>query len=386
MEKEIPIALSPKIYITDDVVISPLGFSTEENIKQISKGISAIKKHSIFGKIYYTSIIEEALIDQRFQEIGAVTAYTKLEKMLLLAIQQLLDKNSSIDLKKVEIVIASTKGNIHLLDEKHHFSEERILLYTLSEIIQAFFSLENRPVIVSNACISSGLAISVARQLLQKETTEHVIVLGGDLVTEFVLSGFSSFQALAEGICQPYDAHRSGINIGEAVAGMLLSKETQKGINTTIIAEASANDANHISGPSRTGEGLFLSVKRVLEASQTKAEEVDFISAHGTATVFNDQMESVAFNRLHLQDTPLHSLKAYFGHTLGASTLLETIIANYGLKNNMIFSSKGLQELDENIQLKVVEEPMHKELKTILKTASGFGGSNFAMLIQKENH
>ncbi|WP_146228870.1 beta-ketoacyl synthase N-terminal-like domain-containing protein [Mesonia sp. K7] len=376
--------MNQKIYIKDDVIISALGFSTEENIQQISKGISAIKKHGIGSKAYYTSIIEEELINQQFQKIGDINAFTKLEKILLLATQQLFDKNPDIDKNTLEMVIASTKGNIYLLGENHDFSEERVLLSALSEILQIFFGLKHQPVVVSNACVSSGLAISVARQLLQKETTENVMVLGGDLVSEFVLSGFDSFQALAEGICRPYDKDRSGINIGEAVAGMLLSKQPIKGINTAILAEANVNDANHISGPSRTGEGLYLSVKKVIALAQKTTKDIDYISAHGTATLFNDQMESVAFNRLEMQDVPLNSLKAYFGHTLGAATLLETIVANYSLKNNMIFSSMGLQALDSNIQLNVVKATINKELKTILKTASGFGGSNFAMLLQKE--
>src|SRR5690606_27897990 len=126
---------------------------------------------------------------------------------------------------------------------------------------------------------------------------------------------------------------RSGINIGEAVATAFVTKDKGRLAEeaVAILGEASCNDANHISGPSRTGEGLYRSIRSALKQSTLETSEIDYISAHGTATLFNDEMEAVAFDRLGMGTIPLNSLKGYFGHTLGASGLLETLVGLHSL-------------------------------------------------------
>ena len=103
------------------------------------------------------------------------------------------------------------------------------------------------------------------------------------------------------------------------------------------MGDATCNDANHISGPSRTGEGLYRSVKAALKEANIGAAQIDYISAHGTATPFNDEMEAIAFSRLGMEEVPLNSLKGYFGHTLGASGLLETIVGMHFMMKNILF-------------------------------------------------
>ena len=205
------------------------------------------------------------------------------------------------------------------------------------------------------------------------------------MVTQFILSGFNAFQALSDQPCRPYCKTRAGINIGEVAASVLVTKDKNELVDEAVVVlgEASCNDANHISGPSRTGEGLFRSVERAINQAKLKPNDIDYISAHGTATLFNDEMEAIAFNRLGLQETPLNSLKGYFGHTLGASGLLETIIGMHSLNQNTLFASKGFQELGVSQPLNIIKQTTKKEIKTFLKTASGFGGCNTAAIFQK---
>ena len=146
---------------------------------------------------------------------------------------------------------------------------------------------------VPNACVSGVLAIAIAKRFIKQGTYDHVFVAAGDLVTQFILSGFQAFQALSSEPCRPYCKTRSGINIGEVGASVLVTKDRDNLIeeSVSLIGEASCNDANHISGPSRTGEGLFRSVTSALNQANLSAENIDYISAHGTATLFNDEME-----------------------------------------------------------------------------------------------
>jgi len=209
-----------------------------------------------------------------------------------------------------------------------------------------------------------------------------VIIVSGDLVSEFILSGFTSFQAISDKPCKPFSINRTGINIGEAVASVIVSAKKNKNA-IQIMGAASCNDANHISGPSRTGEGLFRSVKLALKEADISTMDIDYISAHGTATNYNDEMEAVAFERLKMLQTPINSLKGYYGHTLGASGLLETIIGIESLNNNTLIASEGFDELGVSQPINVIEKTTKKDLNILLKTASGFGGCNTAVIYKK---
>ena len=111
-------------------------------------------------------------------------------------------------------------------------------------------------------------------------------------------------------------------------------------------------------------------------------EEIDFICAHGTGTVFNDEMEAIAFDRLLLSDKPLNSLKGYFGHTLGAAGVIETAVCMQMIRNSMLISSAGYRDAGTSKPLNIILENETKALRTILKTASGFGGGNASLMIR----
>lgn len=381
------------IFIADDQLITPLGFTSEENIRALKNKRSGIKKQfetSISTTSFYAAMIENNKLANAFAAIGNPEEYTKLEQMLLLAVHGILQRNPNLDLEKTALIVSTTKGNIEALNDGLSPISEKAKLYELGATVRAFFKLKTEPIVVSNACISGGLAVAIGKRFLQEGKYDHAIVVGGDLVSEFTFSGFSSFQAISEEPCRPFSKTRSGITLGEAAAAILLSSDDTliSNDNVFVLGAASANDANHISGPSRTGEGLFLSITNALQEAKIASEEIDYISAHGTATSFNDEMEAIAFDRAGLLTTPLNSLKGFYGHTLGASALLETIIAARSLQNNELYPSLGFdsEEFGVSKPINVIESTEKKFLKTALKTASGFGGCNVALVLQKRNY
>ena len=376
-----------KLYLLEDAIISPLGFSTKENIQAIRKGKSGLKlqKPKFTENQFFAGIIEETLLNQAFSKIGSIEKFTKLEKMILLAVKQVLDKNKNLDLSETALILTTTKGNIDLLKEPGDFPESRLKLSELGKVVANFFVFKQTPIILSNACISGGLGLAVARRLGNSGIFKNAIVVGADLVSDFVISGFNSFQALSPEACKPFSKERDGISLGEAAAAMLVSfDQPQNSANISLIGDASANDANHISGPSRTGEGLYKSIQKALKEASISAEKVGFLSAHGTATVYNDEMESIAFHRSGLQEVPIHSLKGFYGHTLGASALLESIITKHSMLNNELFASKNFGELGVSKSLNIIQSNKHKEIYYALKTASGFGGCNLALVFKAE--
>ncbi len=372
-------------YITQTNCITPLGFDVESNVEAILRGDSGIQLHndiSLMPNPFYASIITDEKINSAFSKISTETKYSRLEKMMILALEPII-KSSGIELNsKTAFILSTTKGNVTALKDNRGDSFNNAHLDVLAATISDFFGFKTQPIVVSNACVSGILAVSVAKRMIQSELYDNVFVVAGDEVSEFVLSGFNAFQAMSDLPCKPYSKNRTGVSLGEATAAVLVSTEA-KNAKIKVIGDSSINDANHISGPSRTGEGLFRSIQNALKEAQIKTDKLDYISAHGTATPFNDEMEAIALNRLGLQNVPVNSLKGFYGHTLGASGLLETVIAIESANQNRLFESKGFDEIGVSETVNVIEENEEASIQYFLKTASGFGGCNTAVVFEK---
>ncbi len=380
-----------KTYLSYNNIYSSLGFNSEAVVENISKGVSGLDTYedaSLLPEPFCASLISSKKIENEFNMIGDASKFTKLEQMMILSLKKVVDASNIPLNEKVGLLISTTKGNIDVLEKESDFPESRAYLSELGKTIQTFFGFKNEAILLSNACVSGVLAISAAKRFISEKKYDYVFIASGDLVTKFILSGFNSFQALSAAPCKPYDKNRMGINLGEVAASVLVTID-EKNLPeeaVEILGDATCNDANHISGPSRTGEGLFRSVKAALQEANITSENVDYISAHGTATPFNDEMESIAFSRLGMEKVPLNSLKGFFGHTLGASGLLETIVGMHSMKKNVLFISKGFDELGVSKNINIVKTNTPKKLNIFLKTASGFGGCNTAVILKKANN
>lgn len=147
-----------------------------------------------------------------------------------------------------------------------------------------------------------------------------------------------------------------------------------------VLGDALSNDANHISGPSRTGQELADAISKAMTKSRIKTTDLSFISSHGTATIYNDEMESKAFDLAGLSEVPLHSLKGYFGHTLGAAGVIESIMTIRSLRRKCILASKNFEHIGVPRSLNINSKLSSSDKHHALKTASGFGGCNAAVV------
>ena len=376
------------VYLAHNNIVSSYGFDTAAAIQNISNEITGLKltdDKSILPNQFYTSRIAQDKLEENYQNLHPKENHTRLEKMLLVSLADTINNSKVKITDRVGLIISTTKGNIDVLESQSEFSNERAYLGFLGKKIKSFFGFHDDAIVISNACVSGILALATAKRLIAQDRYDHIFVVGGDLVTQFILSGFNSFQALSEEPCRPYCKTRTGINIGEVAASVLVTNDKSLTVEESVIVigEASCNDANHISGPSRTGEGLYRSITSALKQANLTTQDIDYISAHGTATSFNDEMEAIAFNRAKLHHTPLNSLKGYFGHTLGASGLLETIIGMHSLHQNTLYASLGFKELGVSQPLNVIQRTEKKQLDCFIKTASGFGGCNTTAVFQK---
>jgi 3-oxoacyl-[acyl-carrier-protein] synthase-1 len=385
-----------RVYIAGDNIVNSLGYSTKEVMRHVESGITGFNIYndrSLTPVPLPLSLIDTSLLTARFMDILEryhpemnEKHFTRLEKMFIISIDDALKEiEKDIYGSKSLLIISSTKGNIDLLEERIRDSQDpiRIYLWKMADVIGSFFGFVNRPVVVSNACISGVLALSTAARMIEAGLYDHIVVAGGDLLSEFVISGFLSFQALSPEPCKPFDVARNGLSLGEGCGTIVLSSIFKKSTSITVSGSAVTNDANHISGPSRTGEELSLAIMRTLNEATLKPEELNFVSAHGTATLYNDEMEAKAIGIAGLEPVPINSFKGFWGHTLGAAGVIESVATICSMESNLLYTSAGFKEPGIPAPLNVIKKNIRTQVQTCLKIASGFGGCNAAIVFQK---
>ena len=373
------------VFTIADNIFSPLGHSSVENFNQLKQSVSGVKQHSntaLSEHPFYASLFTK----DNFETTGS-GKYTRFENLLIASITGALE-HTAIDCasSKTILIISSTKGNISLLETEAPGEDfnKRISLTTSAKLVAAHFGFINEPVVISNACISGLLAIITGMRMIQSGKYDNAVIAGADVISKFVLSGFQSFQAISNEPCKPFDAARNGINLGEGAGTLILSSTKQNAEQIKVTGGAISNDANHISGPSRTGEELGYAITKAIKSAGISPAAIDFVSAHGTATIYNDEMESKAITLAALQDVEINSLKGYYGHTLGAAGIIESIVTIHSMKENLILPTMGYQHIGVTSPINVSTSLHNASLKNCIKTASGFGGCNAAVVFSKQ--
>jgi 3-oxoacyl-[acyl-carrier-protein] synthase-1 len=366
-----------KVFVLADNIFSPLGKNTAENIAALKRGDSGIRlqQSPVSETPFYASLFAP---DAKSGDPGL----SGFENIIVSSVTNALSNGDADPASpRTGFILSSTKGNIGLIEQDPTLPESRIGLSGSAERIARRLGIRNEPVVVSHACISGLLAMITGMRLIRSGVYDEVIVSGADLITAFILSGFRSFQAVSPEPCKPFDAARDGITLGEAAATVILSSREKAGA-VLLSGGSVSNDANHISGPSRTGEELFLAIRNAIRQAGIQPAEIDFISAHGTATSYNDDMEAKAIHLAGLAAVPLNSLKGFYGHTLGAAGLVESIISLHSLKENILFPTPGFTNPGTEKPVHVIRQLTPAKLGKCLKTASGFGGCNAAIVLE----
>lgn len=372
-------------YIIADNIISPLGETSEENYLSVKAGRSGIHAYEP-GTCNIPEGFYASLLFEDFETLAlrsAQKAIANAQKNIENAQKDIGNKqkaigNGQLELKgkRTAFILSSTKGNI----------EENISLADSAQRIASQLGIDAKPIVVCNACISGLSALILGNRLIDSGLYDAAIVCGCDTPRQFILSGFQSLKALSPEPCRPFDMERMGLNLGEAAATLILSKNPIQGNSWRMGDGFIRNDAFHISTPSKTADGLYLSLQRTLESFTKEIsstckqidlkEHLAFINAHGTATLFNDQMESVAIGRAGLSDLPANAYKSFWGHTMGAAGILETIISMKAIDDDTILGTRGFSELGVSGKMNICAENRPTDKKGFIKMLSGFGGCN----------
>lgn len=364
------------VWLGADCIVSALGTSAEECLAAVEAGRSGLAATSPVGRI-------DPEAERRLTESLRGEGFSRLESLMIAAVQDVL-RRSGADPASVGLFVATTKGNIDLLDGS--LSDGRCFIWSLAERVARRTGIVRPPVTISNACISGVSALVAAAREIEQGACDDAVVVGGDLLTDFVTSGFEAFRSVSANPCRPYDAARDGLSIGEACGAVLLTsrREAAGDRPVRLAGGATAADANHISAPSRTGDGLAFAIGAAMREAGVAAADISTVNAHGTATAYNDEMESKALHLAGLDRVPMNSLKPYFGHTLGASGVIETIVVAEELRRGVVYGTLGYENCGVPYPLDVAPHHRRCELRCALKTASGFGGCNAAAVLVRD--
>lgn len=361
------------VSVLADNVISPLGGTSEENYQAVKEGKSAIRAYAPMTAGIPNGFVA-SLLSSDFEELAFRSA------------QKAIDASGiNVSSTRTVFILSSTKGAIEKLGQT---DDDKLYLGNIAQRIATRLGIQLSPIVVCNACISGLAAMILASRLLVSKKYDYAVVCGADCPGRFIISGFQSLNAMSAFSCQPFDIERQGLNLGEAAATVVLGREiTTKSVNNGCRRQVwqighgyIKNDAYHISSPSKTAEGLYEALLKTMNGIDKR--NIAFINAHGTATLFNDQMEAIAIHRAELQDIPVNALKGYVGHTLGAAGIMETILCMKAVDDHTVLGTRGYEEVGVSGRIQLSSKH-HSTIKTsFIKQLSGFGGCNATLYAQ----
>lgn len=234
---------------------------------------------------------------------------------------------------------------------------------------------------LSTACSSSVRAIISGKRLIEAGMVDAAIVGGADSLCQMPINGFHSLESLSAERCTPFAAERKGINVGEAAALILLSREPAP---VALLGVGESSDAWHMSAPHPEGRGAEHAIRMALSQAKLQPDDVGYINLHGTATRLNDQIEAQVVNRVFGHQTPCSSTKHLTGHTLGAAGATEAALSWLMLRHDLPLPMQDFTQSTQDqtlAEINLVTGPAKLKKPVILSNSFAFGGNNACLIL-----
>ena len=390
-----------KIAVTGLGVVSGIGLDVDENIDALKHKRHGMEKPHFFThldvpvsevKVPNVTLLEYLGYDYTFfLSRTALFGITAAREAL---------SDSGIDVHKMRVgLISSTSVGGMDLSEEFYYSfrenHEHGRLRWVSqhdcgsstELIAKCLHITGFRTTVSTACSSAGNAIMLGARMLKNNMLDAVIAGGTDALCKFTLNGFNSLMILDKEHCRPFDATRAGLNLGEGAGYIVMQRidDAKREPYCLLTGYANANDAYHQTGCSPEGNGAYKSMSEALAVADLQPSDIDYINVHGTATPNNDLSESTAIRRLFGDRVPpFSSVKAFIGHTLGASEGIEAVYSALSVKNGYIYPNLNFKSVDPAIGLSPETEFAEgRTIRNVLSNAFGFGGNDTSLIFSK---
>ena len=383
-------------------VVSPLGFGLRETLDSLQEArdcITRVTRFSVAECRCKTAgqVSDERLLSNR-SKAGRAQRLHRASHMMISALGEALAQSPQF---KPELTIVGTTsggmsyGEDYLRALNRHVSLRHsptwIANYPAQKPVldaQETFGISAPCQIIANACASGTNAIGHAFECVRSGRYQRVLTGGYDALSELVFTGFDSLQASTPEKCRPFDRHRAGMVLGEGAAvlaleNLELARKRGAPVLAEIVGYGISTDNFHITQPDPSGVGPRQAMERALHSAQISADEVDYINAHGTATIFNDAAEGKAISAL-FNGVPVSSTKSMMGHSLGAAGAVEAIFCLLALKDQFLPPNINFGALDDRLDLNIVaNESRPAVVRTALSNSFGFGGTNASILMRR---
>ena len=411
-------SLGRRVVITGMGVISPLGNAIEELNNNVFAGVSGIKwLDSAFTDKLECKIAAQSKFDPAdyFPKRSDYIILDRTGQMALVAaIEAVKDSNFIIDEKsssRIGVYVGTGMGGALSVEDGYQTlfveNQDRLKPYTVlmcmynssASAIATHFKISGANQTISTACSSSTVAIGVALKEIRHGYLDAAIVGGSDAILSYAsIRSWEAVRTLADedvnnisASCKPFSADRSGLVIGEGAAMMVIeSYESAVARGAKIYAEiigyGMANDFKHITIPSVEGQAAAMQAA-ILDAL-IFYEDIQYINAHGTGTIYNDQTETLAIKEVfenHAYNIPVSSTKSMHGHLMGAAGSLEAIITVLALQTNQLPPTINLNKPDPKCDLDYVPNQSRKieSLSCAMTNSFAFGGTGASLILKK---
>jgi 3-oxoacyl-[acyl-carrier-protein] synthase II len=382
-------------------VVSPLGFGLNETLDSLRKARDCVTPVTRFSVAQCRCKTAGQVPDERLlnkQRDARTRRLHRASHMMIEALQEALTHEPQF--KPELTIIGTTSGgmsygedyyrSLHRHESLRH-SPAWIANYPAQKPVidaQETFGISAPCQVITNACASGTNAIGHAFECVRSGRYRRVLTGGYDALSELVFVGFDSLQASTPEKCRPFDRHRTGMVLGEGAAILALENlDTARARDGRILAEITgygiSTDNFHLTQPDPSGVGPRRAMERALQSAGAMVEKIDYINAHGTATLLNDAAEGKAISEL-FNDVPVSSTKSMMGHSLGAAGAIEAVVCLLALQHQFLPPNINFRAQDEALDLKIVaNQALPASVRKAMSNSFGFGGTNASIVIQK---
>ncbi|QCX39591.1 beta-ketoacyl-[acyl-carrier-protein] synthase family protein [Aureibaculum algae] len=397
--------MSKGVAITGMGIVSSIGNSVEENLNALLQSKHGISKISSIKTRHIDEIMvgeidlsNEELIKQL--RLPESQNYSRTALLGVVAAKQAVENAGISDINdcRTGLISATSVGGMdmtekyyyqYLEDETNHKYIGGHHAGDSTHKIAEQLGITDFVTTISTACSSSANAIMLGARMIKAGKLDRVVVGGADCLSKFTINGFKTLMILSDTYCKPFDNDRTGLNLGEAAAFLVLeSDEIVAKENKKVLAYVSgygnANDAFHQTASSDNGEGATLAMQKAFKVSGILPEQIDYINAHGTATPNNDLSESIAIQRVFGSKIPdLSSTKGFTGHTLAAAAAIEAVYSILAIQHNLIFPNLNFNTAITETGIVPVTVVKEKPINFVLSNSFGFGGNCSTLIFSK---
>ena len=391
-----------RIAVTGLGAVSGIGLNVDENIEALRLKRHGMEKPRFFQTELDVPVSEVKKSNAELKQLLGIEPDKTVSRTALLAMlaarEALTDSQIDIKAMRVGLISSTSVGGMDLSElfyndfrTDHNCGRLRMVSQhdcgSSTQLTAKYLGITGFTTTISTACSSAGNAIMLGARMLKHNMLDAVVVGGTDALCKFTLNGFNSLMILDKEHCRPFDVTRAGLNLGEGAGYIVMQRldDAKREPYCLLTGYANANDAYHQTGCSPEGNGAFKSMSEAIAMSGVKPEEIDYINVHGTGTPNNDLSEGMALRRIFGDKVPpFSSVKAFIGHTLGASEGIETVYSALSVSRGFIYPNLNFKTPAPETQL--VPETEFSEgnnIRNVLSNAFGFGGNDTTLLFSK---